>query len=95
MILLSSRSALLSVYYPQIFLILTSGSYLHYPAGARREEEEAASEQGASQAGPFRRAAGTGEIPNRAHPAPVWIAGQSCGSFSALGKRDGFSLRDA
>lgn len=28
MILLSSRSALLSVYYPQIFLILTSGSYL-------------------------------------------------------------------
>ncbi len=28
MILFSSRSVLLSVYYPQIFLILTSGSYL-------------------------------------------------------------------
>lgn len=28
MIILSSRSVLLSVYYPQIFLILTSGSYL-------------------------------------------------------------------
>ncbi|PWA27034.1 hypothetical protein CCH79_00018007 [Gambusia affinis] len=28
MLLISSRSALLSVYYPQIFLILTSGSYL-------------------------------------------------------------------
>lgn len=28
MIIFSSRSVLLSVYYPQIFLILTSGSYL-------------------------------------------------------------------
>ncbi|CAB1412369.1 unnamed protein product [Pleuronectes platessa] len=28
MLIISSRSALLSVYYPQIFLILTSGSYL-------------------------------------------------------------------
>ncbi|CDQ57130.1 unnamed protein product [Oncorhynchus mykiss] len=28
MLIVSSRSALLSVYYPQIFLILTSGSYL-------------------------------------------------------------------
>lgn len=29
MLIISSRSALLSVYYPQIFLILTSGSYLY------------------------------------------------------------------
>ncbi|CAF96109.1 unnamed protein product [Tetraodon nigroviridis] len=28
MLVISSRSAMLSVYYPQIFLILTSGSYL-------------------------------------------------------------------
>ncbi|TNN71894.1 Protein Wnt-7b [Liparis tanakae] len=28
MLIISSRSALLSIYYPQIFLILTSGSYL-------------------------------------------------------------------